>query len=118
MTNRTKEICEKIGQFYLQKHKNNYESAEEEILRVGFTKVIILSQKDIAIYVKRVGIFIGMRGENIENLENFLGVHIFIMEETDNVENWIIPYNDSYERLENSLSAQDRIEKEMDFWDR
>jgi hypothetical protein len=78
---KTREVCEKIGQFYLQKHSGNYDKAAIEITKLGITGVLV-SHNKIIIQLYRPGLLIGKKGENIENLQAFLGVSLHIEEES------------------------------------
>lgn len=78
---KTCEVCEKIGQFYLQKHNGNYNKAAIEIAKLGITGILV-SNKRIIIQLYRPGLLIGVRGENVENLQEFLGINLHIEEES------------------------------------
>lgn len=72
-------VCSEIGLFYLKKHNGSYEKAAAEIEKLRVTNVT-LEEEEVHIECVRVGIFIGRRGENIKNLEDFLERKIVLSE--------------------------------------
>lgn len=84
-------IARKVADFYWR--KNNLDdaktNAEIENLKIqDFT----LTDQDVVIHTCRPGLLIGRYGENIKNLENFLGIKVRILE-VDNVNNYMFIYD-------------------------
>lgn len=97
LTQEVRDIAQKIGQFYLQKYDNDYQLAEQELIRLQITKIEVEPEM-VRITLARPGILIGRRGINIENLTKFLGVKVFIIEDQDPIYSWLIPYKDEPEK--------------------
>ena len=90
MTEKQKELAEQIGLFYLAKNGGDYIKTREEIERLGIKD--ILPVKDIAIiWTTRPGLLIGKRGKNILALEYFIHYKIHIIEEMDDILDYLIP---------------------------
>lgn len=97
---KVKEIARNIGQFYLQKNNGDYVATEKEILRLQIKNIEFLIRenpkgeqiREAVITAGRVGLLIGRRGTNIDALEKHLGMKVKIMEDTDPLESYLIPY--------------------------
>ena len=117
ITKDVKEICEQIGEFYLNKNKGSYtyEKTEQEILRIGFTNIELDENKTkVTVTVARPGLFIGSRGQNIEQLEECLGKKIHIIESCENLNDYLIPV----EPDEDYDSSYDCYwDEDQDYWD-
>lgn len=93
-----KEICESIGQFYLQKNDGDYIATRHEIKEVDFTKVEWNEDEGkITLEVDRPGLIIGKRGENLYQLVKHLETdvaakYVCIEEARDNLNDYIIPH--------------------------
>jgi len=76
-----RKVASLIRDFYLDKNKDindmdkTYKHAQEEIIMVGFTNIDIKSNK-IIITLRRPGIFIGRKGENINAFKEYLNKNI------------------------------------------
>lgn len=94
-----REACKVIGHFYLHKHKNNYALAADEITKLQITKVEI-NQNKLCITAGRVGMLIGRRGENIDNLSKFvqsqLQMEIRVIEDEDGLLDCLIPHKEEW----------------------
>lgn len=111
ITKDVKEICEQIGEFYLNKYNGNYAETEEHILRLGFSSIELDENKTkVTVIVARPGLFIGKRGENVEQLEKCLGKKIHIIESPENLNDYLIPV-EPYDDL--SYLIYD----DQDYWD-
>ena len=91
----SREIARLIGEFYLNKNKNNYKKTEEELRTLG---VVQIQGKDNAVIItlQRPGLLIGRRGENIDQLQKFLSSktkYSKIDIKEDKVICWLIPYD-------------------------
>lgn len=95
MDTATKNICQKIGQFYLNKCNGDHKAAQSELCHLIITDVSIPTDGNLVIIkAVRVGMLIGKRGSNIDALEKFLKVPIKVIEEQESVYNWILPFVD------------------------
>lgn len=94
-----RQAAQQIGQFYLQKNKNDYKKTEQEILSLGITKIDTPDENTICIHLSRPGLFIGCKGQNLENLEKFINKKIKIYEE-NNILDLIVPYQEDDDYLE------------------
>lgn len=81
------EICEKIGQFFLKRNNGDYEKTNEQISRLGIQDI----EAQLVIKTSRPGCLIGGRGQQITDLEEFLGMKIKI-EEENAVQDLILVY--------------------------
>ena len=88
-----RDIAVKIGQFYLQKHNGDYEAAEKELVNTRITKIDIVVNT-VHITAAHVGLLIGKRGQNIDNLSKFLETEVKIYEDTDNLYDYLIPHKE------------------------
>lgn len=98
------EICQKLADYYTDKHiqNNEYlsesiEKASSEIKSMGIQKLFLDKKNNfLHIHLSRPGILIGPYGSNISKLEKYLGLNIKIYE-TKSIEDMIlnrIPYVD------------------------
>lgn len=78
MVDKRGQLIEKIATYYRNKYKGN---AESEIQKCQFTAIEHLDDKNCMLKVKRPGILIGPRGSNITELQKFLGIHVFVVED-------------------------------------
>ena len=73
------EIANNISSFYLRKNNFDYKKTNEEIEKVRIQNVE-KTEKGITIFTERPGLLIGRRGENINQLQEFLNCEIRIEE--------------------------------------
>lgn len=86
------DLFDKFWLFYYNKHNQNYDKAAEEIRRLDITELDIEDGR-VTIKLRRPGILIGMKGNNITDLIDFLGTKVHIEEEpTATIADQIIPY--------------------------
>lgn len=85
------EIAEKISSFYLRKNNFDYKKTNEEIEKVRIQNVE-KTEKGITIFTERPGLLIGWRGENINQLQEFLNCEIRI-EEVDSLSGYMYCYD-------------------------
>lgn len=111
-SNEVREICWQIGVFYLKKFGGCYEEAEKRIVGIGFEDVVLMKDGSVEIYVRRPGLFIGKRGEDVGKLSEHLGRKIKIFEENC-IEDFIIPID--YAEIENTEDLSQSCY--MDDWD-
>ncbi len=117
ISDEVKDIAAKIGQFYLQKHNGNYEEAEKEIISLHISKIEVTNEF-ISVNLMRVGKFIGKRGENVTNLETFLGKKVKIFENTDSLLNYLIPFDEiAYAQEMEADYKQDLMENAWTDWE-
>jgi ribosomal protein S3 len=111
-SNEVKEVARKIGQYYLQKARDRIETtydiipqynsshakAEAEICRLGISKIEV-EGNIVTITAARVGLLIGVRGRNIDALNKFLNMDIRVIEDTNSLNDYLIPnaYNEEYD---------------------
>lgn len=79
-SNEIKALADKIGEYYLQKNRNDVDAANEEIQRLAITD-LSLDGGVVTIKTRRPGMLIGVRGDNIKKLEEALGLKIKIIEQ-------------------------------------
>lgn len=90
-----KEICEKIGQFYLQKNNGDYNQTEAEILMLGIQN-IFENNTSVTIILGQPGRLIGPRGKNIEDLQKYLKKDIRIFESSiPNINDFLVPIKET-----------------------
>lgn len=98
-------VCHHIGAFYLAKH-NDYDKAEDEIRRIGFTNVELIDNcASVKFTVARPGLFIGPMGRNVDELAKYLGKTIKIVEELNYFPDMIVPVDD--EKYTQSMDDMD-----------
>lgn len=68
-----------IATFYITKHAGNYGHAIDEIERIGFRRLEVFGD-NVAIWVKKVGLFIGLRGQNVDAVQKTLNKKVYIRE--------------------------------------
>jgi len=91
ISKQTKEVAEKIGEFYLTKNNNDYQKTAEEIRSLRVTEIIAINDF-VVIKVGRPGLLIGKRGQNIDALQAATGKKFYIIEVEDNdIESHLIP---------------------------
>lgn len=84
------DIVSLIGEFYLRKNDNDYVKTSVEIKQLKITE-IKLDDKSVLITLKRPGLLIGKRGENIDKLEKFLSMKVKIFETENSELDYLIP---------------------------
>ncbi len=108
------EAAMKIGVFYLQKNNGDYKKTEEEISKLQISKIevddTLPNSVVISITTARPGMLIGRRGQNIDELTQYMGTKIKILEEKDPLSSWLIP---SPEPTDEELAGGWRIESEL-----
>jgi ribosomal protein S3 len=77
---KTKDIEDKFAKFYLEKNHNDCDNAIAEIRSLGIKLLYFSNTGSVCITVKRPGLLIGKRGENIEKLQKYLGCEVIIKE--------------------------------------
>ncbi len=87
---RKQDICERIGQFYLNEHARDYDKAAKAIEDLQITDIEVTCGNTIIIKLSRVGLFFGVKGRNITDLESWLGLKIHVIE-VEHINNWVIP---------------------------
>ena len=93
-----KKIAREIGFFYLDKWESEgrYLLAAEQIQRLKIRNIFIREGK-VCIVTARPGLLIGVRGENIDNLSQWLKREIKIIEAKDDLEEYLIPQREEEE---------------------
>ncbi len=79
-------ICQKIADFYFDKNSKTTKTIDEalkasrdEIYSLGLTKIDYdKSNQTLNVHLSRPGLLIGQYGQNIENLQKYLGLDIKI----------------------------------------
>jgi len=86
------ELFDKFWQFYYEKHAENHSAASEDIVNLNITELDIIG--DVAIIkLRRPGLIIGPKGDNICALRDFLGIELRVEEEpTASIADQIIPW--------------------------
>lgn len=84
------EAAANIGQFYLRKNNGDYEKTADEIMRLCITDVSV-AEDVVTVTTKRPGLLIGMRGERVGQLEDFLNQKIKIVETEGSAVDYLIP---------------------------
>jgi len=84
------EVAAKIGEFFLNKHSGDYVATQKAVEALRITQ-ISLAENKVTIELGRPGLLIGRRCEQIDNLGEFLGLKIHIVEATDHILNWLVP---------------------------
>jgi ribosomal protein S3 len=92
MNQQIREIAIKIGRFYLMRSNNDYEVARFKLLNLMITNIDIDDTVRVVITTGRPGLLIGPKGKWIDELINYLGVPIKIVESNNNLYDWLIPY--------------------------
>jgi hypothetical protein len=83
------DICQKIADFYFDKNSETTKTVDEalkasrdEIYSLGLTKIDYdKSNQCLHFHLSRPGLLIGGYGENIQNLQKYLGLEIKIFEQ-------------------------------------
>lgn len=89
---KTRQIAEQIGEFFLLENNKDYEKTANFLTRLNISRIDVLCS-EVMIHLSRPGLLIGRRGENVEKLEKFLDKKIRIIEDEDCLLNHLIPYN-------------------------
>lgn len=98
MSNEDKDFCRRIGQLYLKQLNNNYALTEHKIREFDIRDVHYdwnNGHPFLEITTTRPGKLIGKMGENIGFLSRSLMIHVKIKEEQDDINNYIIPVDDT-----------------------
>lgn len=110
-----KDVAQRIGQFYLAKHNNDYDATATELLRLQITQLTI-EDDVVTITTARPGLLIGKRGQNVEALENHLNAKVKIKEELNSLFDWIMPVkeedwddDDYWPTLEDFADEEDEL---------
>src|SRR5688572_12839583 len=85
-----KRIAKKIGNFYYHKNQKDIVKTNLDLDRLGIQKIEFVGA-DLMIHTCRPGILIGVRGQNITELEKHLGLKIRIYEVKDHIRYWLHP---------------------------
>lgn len=72
-------ICQKIGEYYLDKCERDFVITADKILALQIQNVEV-SEDIVTITTARPGMLIGKRGENLDALEKILGKKIKVVE--------------------------------------
>ena len=92
LSEKIKKVARKIGQFYLEKNNRDLKATEIEINNLGISN-LKLHENTVEITTKKPGLLIGKNGINIDNLTEFLNMHVYIIEEADPLDHYLIPQN-------------------------
>lgn len=94
-----KRLARLFGKYYLQKNNGNYEQTATEIEKLGISEFTLLPEGKLKIVSSRVGLLIGRRGLNIDNLARFLEVEVSIYKDPDPLISYLVPYeySDDYD---------------------
>jgi hypothetical protein len=91
-----KDIAAKIGLFVLQESDGDYGKACEEVTRLRINRLDIEEEgtaRKLTIETSRPGLLIGKRGKRIEALQEYLGIHLCIVETQEHILDYIYPYD-------------------------
>lgn len=100
------ELYDKFWMFYYEKHDGDHDKAEEEIRKLDLTELHVTNfisededEPRVFIKLRRPGILIGPKGNNVLGLQEFLGMKLHIEEETKStIADELIPWKwDGYE---------------------
>lgn len=86
-------VLHDIGQFFLQENCGDYHKTEDDIRKLRILDVTVDGDV-VYIYLCRVGLLIGRKGERITKLTEFLGKKIHMIEDND-INDMIVPWDDS-----------------------
>lgn len=102
-----KDMASRIGEFYLQKHSKDYDKACEELERLQITDIDVGDA--VTIKLCRPGMLIGKRGQNVTELEAFLGKKVVIREEMEHLYHYLLPFDEEAysEALERDYDPRD-----------
>lgn len=123
---RTIAVAQKIGAYYLKKNNGDYDKAADEITNLRITEVLVVKEKQLVIKCSRVGLFIGKRGHNIEDLSKFLGMEVNVIENLQSIEDFIIPHrpdeymdgcnDESYQKWPEELNNDDDLDPQSNYY--
>lgn len=93
-----KNIAYRIGQFFLEKNKLDYDAACDEIKKLRINNLSIFKEitngkTTIEIETSCPGLVIGRRGEQIDKLSKYLGMEIRLVETRETLLDYLLPYN-------------------------
>lgn len=92
MTDESKEVAARIGNFYLRKNNGDYAASQKEIEQLRISKVeVTVDGNCVIITTARPGLVIGRRGQNIDALTDALRMKVRIVEEADPLDSYLIP---------------------------
>ena len=92
-------VADKIAQFYFEKNKMDYDKAIREIQDLQIRKIEIedgeckechQKVKELHVTLARIGKLIGVRGENIDKLTQYLDMKVKIFEAVDDVTDYMV----------------------------
>ena len=85
------ELRQKLGKYYLEKNEGDYLKCKKDLYSLRITETKIEDGR-FSIALWRPGILIGPRGQNIEELQKYMGVPVHIVENVGRDPYWdIIP---------------------------
>jgi len=95
------ELYCKFWDFYYHKFDNDFDKAAEAIRKLDLTEMHVFSahmEKFVYIRLRRPGRLIGLRGNNIQELQQHLNMKLCVVEEkTAVLSDNIIPYREYYD---------------------
>lgn len=86
-----REYARRLGLYWLKKHDGDYDMAAAVLLRLQVTNLRVRPDGSLEVTTSRPGLFIGARGENVQGLEESLGVPIRVVEDSVGLYDAIIP---------------------------
>ena len=94
LTQQVKDIAQKIGQYYLKKHNGSYDACADAIDALRISKIEV-DETSVSITTARPGMLIGVKGNNIDALSQFLdggiGLKIKVIEDRDTLRDYLVP---------------------------
>lgn len=88
-------VAQQIGEFYLRKNNGDYVKTEKELTDLRISKIEV-NEKTVTITAAHVGLFIGRKGENIDNLVKYLKMQVKVIEDADSLYYALIPRKYEY----------------------
>lgn len=76
-----KDLFTKINHFFLEQNNENYNKTLEFIQLLGITRIELLPNNVLSIYLRRPGILIGKHGEFIKAFSTYLDKDIKVYED-------------------------------------
>lgn len=83
------EVFGRIATFYIERSGGDYAKAIKDVEQIGFRRIEVFGD-NVVVWAKRVGLFIGRRGENVDQLQKYLGKKIYIKEVEGDAEDSIV----------------------------
>ena len=105
ITKNSRELAARIGQYYLAKNNGDYDKTRSDIELLKITEVLSVGSDIAVIKTGRPSMLIGKRGDNIDQLSAYLGKRIYIYENPECIEDYLIPQPKI--EMENDLKFQE-----------